>query len=247
MKRKITAILSVVLLALAQIHMTAWAEITETGDAVFAEGTAVEAVEEVTEQDFTEAVSPESSGEKLVSMLGAAAPVTTQEELNAAAAAAAAGDIIEIAAGTYTVPNIPNNITLKAASGAAVVFNCVGSGSICSIPNGAVFDGVTMDYGTENYHGFQHAGKITMNGCTLNGKFFSYGDMEFNGCTFNAPGTTESGSTSADYSMWCYGQDLTYTDCTFNGAGKFLNVYNEGARRYRGMLFLTDAPLIPPN
>ena len=28
--------------------------------------------------------------------------------------------------------------------------------------------------------------------------------------------------------MWCYAGNLTYNSCTFNGAGKFLNVYNEG-------------------
>ena len=28
--------------------------------------------------------------------------------------------------------------------------------------------------------------------------------------------------------MWDYGQNLTYTNCTFNSVGKFINVYNEG-------------------
>ena len=92
---------------------------------------------------------------------------------------------------------------------------------------------MTFNFGTSNYHGFQHAGTINMDGCTLNGKFFSYGDMNFDGCTFNAPGTEASGVSSKDYSMWAYAGNLTYTDCTFNGAGKFLNVYNEsGATRY---------------
>ena len=80
-----------------------------------------------------------------------------------------------------------------------------------------------MNFGTNEskpYHGFQHAGHITMKNCTLNGLFFSYGDMTFDCCTFNATGT--------GYSMWCYAGNITYTNCTVNCAGKFANVYNEG-------------------
>lgn len=28
--------------------------------------------------------------------------------------------------------------------------------------------------------------------------------------------------------MWVYGKDVDYIDCTFEGKGKFLNVFNEG-------------------
>lgn len=148
------------------------------------------------------------------------AQVTTQVDFNNAVSAAANGSTVEIsAAGTYTVPGISNNITVKGTVD-GVIFNCVGSGSIASIPNGCTFDNVTFNMGTNNYHGFQHAGTINMNGCTINGKFFSYGDMNFTGCTFN--------QTASDYCMWDYGKDLTYTNCTFNCNGKFINVYNEG-------------------
>ncbi|MBQ0018658.1 MAG: hypothetical protein KBS63_05625 [Clostridiales bacterium] len=162
------------------------------------------------------------------------AAVTDQDSLEAAVAAAQAGDTVEIAAaGEYTIPNLPNNITVKGTV-EGVVFDCNGTGSIASVPNGATFENVTMSFGANNnnYHGFQAAGTINMNGCTLNGKFFSYGVMNFKGCTFNAPGTEASGISKADYSMWAYGMDLTYTDCTFNGAGKFINVYNEGGNFY---------------
>lgn len=148
------------------------------------------------------------------------ADVTTQADLNDAIQAATAGSTVEIsAAGTYKVPGISKNITVKGTV-SGVVFDCVGSGSIASIPNGCTFENVKFLMGSTNYHGFQHAGAINMKNCTFEGLFFSYGDMNFNGCTFN--------QTASDYCMWDYGQDLTYTNCTFNCAGKFLNIYNEG-------------------
>lgn len=78
MKRKLTALLTAVLLVVTLIPMTAWAELVETVDAVFIEEAVVEnvieAVEEVTEQEVvisTEADSQETSTESRVSILGA--------------------------------------------------------------------------------------------------------------------------------------------------------------------------------
>ncbi len=144
---------------------------------------------------------------------------TSYETLAEAITAAEAGDVVSIVkADTYKVPNLPKNVTIVGKEG--VVFDCTGSGSIASIPNGATFKKVTMNFGQSSYHGFQHAGHIKMEGCTLNGLFFSYGEMTFNGCTFN--------QEKAEYHMWDYGTNLTYKDCTFNGHGKYINVYNEG-------------------
>lgn len=152
---------------------------------------------------------------KNVFMIDTAAYAT----LEAAVAAADAGKTIKIyEAGTYTLPGLPKNITIEGAV-AGVVFNCEGSGSIGTIPNGSTIKNVTFEFGTRNYHGWQHAGSMTFENCTLNGLFFSYGGMTFNGCTFNAPGS--------EYSMWAYAGDLTYNDCVFNFAGKCINVYNE--------------------
>lgn len=152
----------------------------------------------------------------VIAKIGAATFAT----LEAAVATATEGQTVEICkAGTYTMPSLPKNITIKGAV-SGVVFNCEGSGNIAAVPNGATFENVTFNFGTQDYHGFQHAGTINMNGCTLNGKFFSYSDMNFNDCTFNAP--------ASDYSMWAYSGNLTYTDCTFNcPGGKCVNVYNE--------------------
>ena len=144
---------------------------------------------------------------------------TKYYDLPSAFAAVQAGETLNIwQAGEYTLPASLPNITVSGNVN-DIVFNCVGSGSIASISNGATFKDVTMNFGQSNYHGFQHAGHIIMEGCTLNGLFFSYGDMTFKGCTFN--------QENEEYNMWCYGKDLTYDGCTFNSKGKFLNVYCE--------------------
>ena len=146
------------------------------------------------------------------------------ETLAAAVTAAKAGETVEITvAGTYTVPNISTNITIKGDVD-DVVFNCVGAEktSIASIPNGATFKNVTLNMGNVNYHGFQHAGTINMEGCTLNGKFFSYGNMNFTNCQF---------VHSGDYHMWIYGAGtVSFNNCTFTNNGKFLHLYNESAQ-----------------
>ncbi len=139
-----------------------------------------------------------------------------------AVAAASAGDVIKIfKAGTYTLPEISKNVTIEGTVD-GVEFTHTSAGSVASIPNGCTFKNITFNFGNVNYHGFQHAGTINMEGCTLNGKFFSYGDMNFTDCEFN--------QTNADYHMWAYAGNLVYTDCTFTNSaeGKFINVFNEG-------------------
>ncbi|MBQ8467608.1 MAG: hypothetical protein IJ546_07955 [Prevotella sp.] len=159
----------------------------------------------------------------VIAKIGAATFAT----LEAAVATATEGQTVEICkAGTYTMPSLPQNITIKGAV-SGVVFNCEGSGNIAAVPNGATFENVTMKFGTNDYHGFQNSGEITMKDCTLNGKLFNYNNMVFDGCTFNAPGTEESGYSNKEYSMWVYCGNVTYTNCTFNSAGKVVNVYND--------------------
>ena len=148
------------------------------------------------------------------------------ETLEEAFAAAQDGQTIEVLkAGEYTLPNMPNNVTVEGAV-EGVVFNHTTAGNVASIPNGATFKNVTFNFGNVNYHGFQHPGTINMEGCTLNGKFFSYGEMNFTNCKFN--------QSNSDYHMWAYAGNLTYTGCTFTNTttGKFLNVYNETGTKY---------------
>jgi len=141
-----------------------------------------------------------------------------------AVAAANEGETVEVlVAGSYSLPNLPKNVTIEGKVD-DVVFNHTSAGNVASVPNGATFKNVTFNFGNQNYHGFQHAGLITMDGCTINGKFFSYGDMNFTGCQFV--------QDNADYHMWVYGKGtVNYTNCTFtnNATGKFLHLYSESS------------------
>lgn len=147
--------------------------------------------------------------------------VATQDELASAVSSAAAGSTISIiAAGSYTMPNLPQNITIEGTVD-GVEFNHTGSGNVANVPKGATFKNVAFNFGNENYHGFQAAGTINMEGCTINGKLFSYGDMNFTNCQFK--------KAEADYNMWCYGGDIYFKGCTFERSQKgHLHLYNEG-------------------
>ena len=177
------------------------------------------------DEDYSESVNDIVVSGATKVLEGAVAKIgdTFYKTLAAAEAAASAGDKIEIIQpGTYKLPNISKNVTIEGIVD-GVVFDHTGSGNIASVPNGATFKNLTFNFGNENYHGFQQAGTINMEGCTLNGKLFSYGDMNFTNCDFNHSG---------DYNMWCYGPSVVkYTGCTFTNTGKFLNVYREGAEK----------------
>ena len=140
-----------------------------------------------------------------------------------AVTAANAGETVEvIKAGDYTLPNLPKNITIQ-GNVEGVVFNHTSAGNVAAIPNGATFKNVSFNFGNNNYHGFQHAGTINMEGCSLNGKFFSYADMNFTNCEFKH---------ASDYNMWVYGAgNVVYDQCTFTNSttGKLLHLYCEDA------------------
>ncbi len=143
----------------------------------------------------------------------------------AAVAAAEEGQtVVVIAAGSYTLPGISKNITIEGAA-EGVVFNHTSAGNVAAIPNGATFKNVTFNFGNSDYHGFQAAGTINMEGCTLNGKLFSYADMNFSNCEFENAG---------DYNMWVYGAgNVVYDQCTFTNTtkGKLLHLYCEDANQ----------------
>lgn len=165
--------------------------------------------------------------------------------LAAAIAAASDGQTVEICqAGTYYLWNVDlstKNITIKGAT-SDVIFDCTyncytgqqitadtgGAVYIAAVDKGVNLENVTLNLGNVLYRGFDRQGLVKMTDCTLNGKLFANGDMEFVRCTFNAPGTEASGIEGSDYSMWTWGGSIKYTDCTFNSAGKCVNVYKEG-------------------
>lgn len=142
--------------------------------------------------------------------------------LDEAVAAATEGQtILIIEAGDYELPNLPKNVTIKGAADGIVSFTHTSKGSIASVPNGATFNNVIFNWGNVDYNGFQHAGTINMENCTLNGRLSSYGDMNFTDCKFV--------QDNSDYNMWVYGAgNVVYDKCTFTGKGKLLHLYCEG-------------------
>ena len=91
---------------------------------------------------------------------------------------------------------------------------------------GSVYpDGIIKAEDTQGYVRVQN---ITLKDCVFNGRadYWGYTSTTFDNVTFNAPGTTESGISSTNYSLWTYtGKTYTFKDCTFNSKGKTINVY----------------------
>lgn len=84
------------------------------------------------------------------------------------------------------------------------------------------FKDMTLRSGSADYLGFIRADKTVVDGCVINGKTFYWGhsSAEFKGTTFNAP--------SGDYALWTYSSPtMTFNGCTFNCAGKAINVYTD--------------------
>lgn len=98
---------------------------------------------------------------------------------------------------------------------------------------GSVYpDGTTK----ANYlNGFAHSQNVTLKNCIFNGmaSYWGYDTTVFENVTFNAPGTEASGISGVEYSLWTYtGKSCTFKNCTFNSAGKTINVYRHGDPGY---------------
>ena len=87
-------------------------------------------------------------------------------------------------------------------------------------------------------HGLDGIDNIVLKDCTFNGiaSYWGYETTTFDHVTFNAPGTVASGIPdlkNVDYSLWTYtGKSYTFKNCTFNSAGKTINVYRHGDPGY---------------
>lgn len=87
----------------------------------------------------------------------------------------------------------------------------------------------------EDTQGYVRVQNITLKDCVFNGRadYWGYTTTTFDNVTFNAPGTTESGISDTNYSLWTYtGNTCTFKDCTFNSKGKTINVYRHGDPGY---------------
>ena len=83
-------------------------------------------------------------------------------------------------------------------------------------------------------HGLAGIDNIVLDNCTFNGiaSYWGYATTKFNNVIFNAPGTEASGIKDVDYSLWTWtGTEYTFNNCTFNSAGKVINVYHGDGKR----------------
>lgn len=91
---------------------------------------------------------------------------------------------------------------------------------------GSVYPDKTIK--AKDTQGYVYVQNITLKDCVFNGRadYWGYTSTTFDNVTFNSPGTTESGISSTNYSLWTYtGKTYTFRDCTFNSTGKTINVY----------------------
>ena len=121
-------------------------------------------------------------------------------------------------AGTYELPQMSN----KEVSIIGTKDTVIDMKNKVNDAKSISFDGVTVNFGTANYCGFQHTGKLTYRDCTITGLQFLYAnEVEFNNCLFV--------QDIVDYNVWTYGaSNVLFKDCTFNCRGKSVLIYNEG-------------------
>lgn len=159
-----------------------------------------------------------------------------------AVTAANSGDTITLGEGNYTLYNISSagttqgkNLTFVGQGRDKTAWN-IGA----EVPDPAhygteyngdySFDGagtitfrnMTLRSGTVDYLGFIRADNTVVDNCTVNGKTFYWGykSAVFTNTTFNCPG--------GDYALWTYSSPvMTFDGCTFNAAGKVINVYTD--------------------
>lgn len=143
-------------------------------------------------------------------------PVTTQKDFNSAITTA--NSTVVLAAGTYDMPStIADGVTII-GNGEGTVLDMVLKNTTCK--NASFKNVKILCEATTNYKGFIGSDNTVFENCTFTGKHFSYGKETYKKCHFI--------QEASDYNMWVYGKDVDYIDCTFEGKGKLLHVYNEG-------------------
>ena len=145
--------------------------------------------------------------------------VSDQTELNNAISGATGAVGVQLPAGTYTLPKMDNkDVTIIGTKDTVIDMKDKLNNNATNVS----FEGVTVNFGTQDYKGFQHTGKLTYKDCTITGKQFLYGtEVEFINCTFV--------QDAVDYNVWTYGAgSVLFKDCTFDCKGKAVLIYNEG-------------------
>ena len=146
--------------------------------------------------------------------------VSNNEDLNNVISSATEPTTVTLGKGTYTLPTLANkDITVKGTKDTVIDMK----EKLNNNAQNVSFEGVTVNFGTSDYKGFQHTGKLTYKDCTITGKQFLYGnEVEFINCEFV--------QDAVDYNVWTYGAgSVLFKDCTFTCKGKAVLIYNEGA------------------
>ena len=162
-----------------------------------------------------------ANGDKWYTVVkGTGATVGTQEDLNSAISDNTTSTVKLTTADTYTLPSLENrDVTIIGTKDTVIDMKDKLNNNATNVS----FEGVTVNFGTQDYKGFQHTGKLTYKDCTITGKQFLYGtEVEFINCTFV--------QDAVDYNVWTYGAgSVLFKDCTFDCKGKAVLIYNEGA------------------
>ncbi len=159
--------------------------------------------------------------------------------LSDAIAAASDGDTIKLGEGTFTTygnTSPRKSLTFVGAEsgktswiiGAAVPdpsnigteYNADYSFDGC---DSITFNNITLNAGATPYLGFVRVNNFKTEDCVVNGQLSYAGNVtsSYINTTFNAP--------QNDYSIWCCSpsESMTFDGCTFNGDGKFINIYKD--------------------
>ena len=179
--------------------------------------------------------------------------------LLAAVQAAKSGDTITLGKGVYSLGNTEyvtnNSLTFEGAGTDKTTwqiqaadhgadgwcdYSFDGSNSITfqdmTVIGSVDLNGNIVDKNIVNsLQGLIRVKNITLKDCVFNGHadYWGYKSTTFDHVTFNSPGTTESGLSWPNYSLWTYtGDTYTFSDCTFNSKGKTINVYRHGDPGY---------------
>ena len=142
----------------------------------------------------------------------------TQEELNKGITENATPTIKLTTPGSYTLPDALSDKDVTVIGTKDTIVDM--ANLTRAHANSLVFEGVTLNFGTDNFVGFQHTNKITYKDCVITGKQILYAETQFINCEFV--------STVNDYNMWTYGsKNVSFDNCTFTSKGKFINVYRQ--------------------
>lgn len=167
-------------------------------------------------------------------VVDASKTISDQAGLNSALGEASTGDYLKLPVGIYTLPALTKSVegvTFEGKLGEdGNPLTVIDLASVSYLPSGSsynynnvTFKNIQFKTWPKNsiYKGFQHSGNLLFEGCTFTGIHFSYGNETYKKCKFI--------QEEVEYNMWVYGgTTVDYIDCTFEGKGKFLNVFNEG-------------------